>query len=95
MLSVGAFLNLLRNVDKLISADAKYGKAIEKLEGDIQRLADRVTALEAREDAIIVKVPAAASGAATQVAIASVSDIARRIGRLEERSEPNHLKPPD
>ena len=97
-MGVSDFLNLLRSVDRLLTLEAKHGKAIETLAAEVEKLKDRVTSLEAREEVIIVEAKAAASGAATQVAIASVSDIARRIGRLEERSErsePKYLKPPD
>ena len=79
-------VKLIRNVDRLLSAEAKHGQAIEKLATEISTLKDRVTRLEAREDVIIAQARSAASAAATQVAIASVSDISRRIGRLEERS---------
>lgn len=89
------FLKLVRNVDRLLNAEAKHGKAIEKLEGEVSALKERVTRLEAREDVIMAKAGAAASTAATQVAIASVSDISRRIGVLEARRGQRRLNAPE
>ena len=80
------FVKLIRNVDRALTAEAKHGQAIEKLATEIGTLKDRVTRLEAREDVIIAEARSAAGAAATQVAMASVPDISRRIGRLEERS---------
>jgi len=84
-LGVGDLVKLFRSVDRLLTLEAKHGKAIEKLEAEIDKLQDRVTRLETREDIVIIEARAAASAAATQVAIASVSDVARRIGQLEAR----------
>ncbi len=85
-------LKAIRAVDQLLALDEKYRKAFEKITADIDGLKDRVMRLETREEVVIEKARAAASTAATQVAIASVADIARRIGRLEERSEPKRLE---
>ena len=81
-----SFVRPIRNVDRLLTAEAKQGQAIETLAAEVSTLKERVTRLEAREDVIIAEARSAASAASTQVAIASVSDIARRVGRLEERS---------
>ena len=86
---------LIRNVDRLLTTEAKHGQAIEKLGIGVGKLKERVTRLEAREDVIIAEARSAASAAATQVAIASISDISRRIGRLEERSGRHRLDAPD
>jgi len=94
-LGVGGFLELLRSVDRLLSLEAKHGRAIERLALEIDTLKDRLTRLETREDVLVAEARTAANAAATQVAIASVSDISRRIGRLEERSEQRRLERPD
>ena len=73
----------IRNVDRLLTAEAKHGQAIEKLAAETSTLKERVTRLGAREDIIMAEARSAASVAATQVAIASISDISRRMGRLE------------
>jgi len=44
---------------------------------------------------VIIEARAATGTAATQVAIASVSDIARRIGQLEARSGQQRLNDPE
>ena len=85
----------IRNGDRLLTAQAKHGQAIEKLATEIGTLKERITRLEAREDVIIAEARSAAGTAAAQVAIASVSDISRRIGRLEERSGQRRLDSPE
>ncbi len=66
-----------------------------KLEAEIDEPQDRATRLETREDMVIIEARAATGTAATQVAIASVSDIARRIGQLEARSGQQRLNDPE
>ena len=90
-MGVSGVLRLLRSVDRLLSLEVKHGKAIEDLERDMASLTGRVISLEAREGIVIAEAKAAAGAAATQVAIVSVSDISRRIGRLEERSDAKRL----
>ena len=80
-------VNLFRSVDRLLSLELTYKEAFAKLTGELDDLRARVIRLESREDVIIEKARGAASAAASQVAMASVADIARRIGRLEERTE--------
>ena len=94
-MSVADLIKLLRSIDQLFTLETKHGKAIEKLADDINRLNDRVTRLEAREEMTIVEARAAAGVAATSVAIATVSDVSRRIGRLEERTGQKRLDTPE
>jgi hypothetical protein len=79
---IGRIVDLLRRVDQVLQAE-------------VRMLGERVAKLEAREDLLVAEAKAAAAAAATQVSIASVSDIARRIGRLEERSERGRLEARD
>lgn len=95
MFGVGDVLRLLRSVDRLLALEKQQERAFDKIGAEIAELKGRVTRLEAREEVIIVEARAAAGGAATQVAIASVSDMARRIGKLEERSEQRRLGGPE
>ena len=94
-MAVPNIIELLRSVDRLLGLEAKHGKAIERIERDIESLKERVARLEIREEVTIAEAKSAASAAATQVAIASVSDISRRIGRLEERNGQGRLDAPD
>lgn len=94
-MGVGDFVNLLRSVDRLLTLEAKHGRAIEKLEAEITALKDRVTRLEIRGEIVIVEARAAAGTAAMQVASASISDVARRIGRLEGRNGEKRLDAPE
>ena len=94
-MAVSDYVNFVRRFDRLLELETKHGKAIEKLEAELDKLKDRVTRLEAREEVVVTEAKAAAGAAATQVAIASVSDIARRIGRLEERGGQKRLDTPE
>ena len=85
-MGVGDFVSALRSMDRLLSLEEKHGRAIEKLAAELDGLKARITRLEAREDLIVTEAKAASSAAASQVAMISFSDIARRIGALEERT---------
>lgn len=80
-------------------ADAlkKQSEAIEKLKSDNTALAQRLIRLEerldAREEVILEKAKSAAGAAATQVALATVSEIHSRIAALEARQGPRRLTP--
>ena len=50
---LAALVKLVRNVDRLLSAEAKHGQAIEKLGTEISTLKERVTLLDARDDVIM------------------------------------------
>lgn len=94
-MALNDILKALRAVDQLLALDEKYRKAFDKLTADIEGLKERVTRLEAREDVVIVEAKAAAGAAASQVAIASVSDLAVRIGRLEGQHGQRRLDTPE
>ena len=94
-LALSNIVELLRSVDRLLNLEVRHGKAIEKIERDIESLKERVTQLEVRNEVTIEKAKAAAGAAATQVAIASVSDISRRIGVLEAMSGQWRLNAPE
>ena len=85
-MGVGDLVSALRSMDRLLSLEEKHGRAIERLTVELDALKARVTRLEAREDLIVTEAKAASSAAASQVAMMSFSDIARRIGALEERT---------
>jgi len=87
--------DLLRKLDRLLSLEANHGAALRDLAGDIMALRDRVAALEAREDVLVARAQGAAAAAAATTAATSLSDLARRIGVLEERSRHPRLAPPD
>ncbi len=61
---------------------------------ELDHLKQRVTRLEAREELVIEKAKGAAGAPATAVVISSVSDMARRVGALEERSARAKIEPP-
>jgi len=94
-LALSDLTKLFQRVYHLLDVQKKQGKAIEKIESEISTLKDRVTRLEAREEMTIVEAKAAAGVAASSVAMASVSDIAIRVGRLEERTAQRRLGAPE
>ncbi len=82
----GNFIDLLRRVDRLLALKAKHGQVIATLQADLEKFRASVARLEVREEIVVVEAKTAASAAAVQVAVASVAEIARRVGALEERS---------
>jgi predicted nucleic acid-binding Zn-ribbon protein len=87
-------VELLRKLDRLITLDVALREAVLRLSGDIAALKDRVAVLEAREDVLVARAQGAAAAAAATTAATSLSDLARRIGVLEERSRHPRLAPP-
>lgn len=94
-MGLGDLPGLVRTVDRRLLLEGKHGKAIEELGTEIDALKQRVTRLESREDLVVAEARAAAGAAATHVSVASLADLARRIGRLEERTDHPRLSPPD
>ena len=82
-------VGLFRSVDRLLTLDEKYGKAVEDLSSVIDSIERRVTRLEAREDIVVTEAKAAAGAAATVI----IADVARRVGRLEARAEQGQAGP--
>ena len=89
---VASFVTQARELDRLLSAEKRLNASIDKLTEDLDSLKARVIRLENREDLVIVEARAAASAASSHVAMSALSDIARRVGRLEERSDPRRLE---
>jgi hypothetical protein len=84
-----------RKLDRLMQLEENHGEAIRKLGGEIRALEDRVARLEAREGVLIARVEGALAAAAGAVVTASVSDFARWVGVLEERSRSRALPQPE
>jgi hypothetical protein len=83
----------LRDLDRLLHLEDKHGTAIDRLAHEIADLKSRIIRLENREDIIIAEAKGAAHAAASQVAMTSLADLARRVGGLEERSNQFRLPP--
>jgi hypothetical protein len=79
----GRFLGLVQRVIRMSETQTKHAALIEKQAAEIDTLRDTVRALQAREAVIIARAEAAAARAAA----ATVSDLARRIGYIEGRSD--------
>ncbi len=67
---------------RILDVQDKHAKLIENQAAQIVALRDAVNTLQAREDVLLAR----AELAATQAASASVTDLARRLGHVEERS---------
>lgn len=94
MPSVSDLWALLKKVDRLLELEEKQAKAIAGLQDQINDLTTRVTKLETRDEVLIARAEAAAGMAAMGAATASMSDISRRVGALEERTAPVILPSP-
>ena len=92
---VGDVLELFRRIDRLLQLEEKHGKAIQALEAEHSALKERVTALEAREGMLVVEAASAARTASNQVTQNSLSDISRRLGRMEAMTEGGLLPGPE
>jgi hypothetical protein len=67
--------------------EEKLTVMINKQKDEIEQLGQRITRLEAREEVMIAE----AKGAASAAASLSMSELARRIGVLEERTQSRRL----
>ena len=86
---------LLRKLDRLMQLEENHGEAIRKLGSEARALEVRVARLEAREEVLVARAEGASAAAAGTVVATSMSDLARRIGVLEERSRSHRLPPPE
>ena len=92
---LGTLWDLARKVHGLLEAQEKASKAIAGLHDDIQALKVEIERLKAREEVLIARAEAAASVAASGVAMQSMAEVARRVGGLEARqSPPGQVLPP-
>ncbi|TCZ56314.1 hypothetical protein [Roseicella aquatilis] len=89
------WIAILRKIDSLGQLEEKHGEAIRRLSAELEGLKDRVARLELRDEVLIARAEGAASTATVMAASSSLSDLARRIGTLEERSRTRALPPPD
>ena len=87
------FLDLARTLDRLFAAEKKHGDLIEAQARRLQDISERVARLEAREEILIVEAKAAAGTAASAAATHHLTDMAMRIGALDERTR--RLDPSD
>lgn len=94
MVSISDLLALARSLDRLLALEKKHGDLIEKLDASLRQIADRMTALEAREAILVAEAKAAAATAASVAVSAHVGDLARRVGALDERTGAGRLALP-
>ena len=93
---LGTLWDLARKVHGLLEAQEKASKATAAIDEEIQALRLEIERLKVREEVLIARAEAAASVAASGVAVQSMADLARRVGGLETRVMPGRrLSPPD
>jgi hypothetical protein len=85
-----------RKIEDLLELQTKTREALEKLDGRLRAVEDRMTRLEAGQKQLITEAKVAASVAATGLASSVVSDAVTRITRLEMRQDDiqRRLPPP-
>jgi hypothetical protein len=74
---VGRFWKLAQKVQSLLESQEKTAKAIAALDEDLRSLKLEVERLKAREEVVVARAEAAASGAAMVVVSNTVADTAR------------------
>ena len=82
-IEVGAsgLFKLWLRITRIVDVQDKHAKLIENHATQIAALRDAVHSLQAREDVLLAR----AETAAVQAASTVVTDLARRIGHIEER----------
>jgi len=85
-------VTVLRKIDSLLQLEAIHGEAIKRLTAEVAQLKDRMNRLEARDEVLLARAEGASAAAATVAAAQAMSDLARRLGAMEERTR--SLPPP-
>ena len=82
-IEVGAsgLFKLWLRITRILDVQDKHAKLIENQAAQIAALRDAVHTVQAREDVLLAR----AEVAAVQAAHASTTDLARRLGHIEER----------
>lgn len=97
---------LFQKVQGLLALQESHGKSIDVLKQGLADLDRRITRLEAREEMVVNEAKAAARAASYEASQGTLSDLARRVGGLEEnkgttpavvarRASKKRLPPPD
>ncbi len=75
-----------KKIDSLLELEERQNKSLAVLADRLTAIERRMDRLEAREEIVVAKAEGAARSAAAIVGTASVADLSRRIGILEERA---------
>jgi hypothetical protein len=81
--SVGQLWTFARKIEELLALQRKSEAALELVNVRLDKIEDRMTHLEANQTRVVTEAKAAAIGAATVVANASLVELTTRITRLE------------
>ena len=80
---ISAIVGLVRRVDRLFENVEKTQLGLEALAKRVSAVEDRMTALEANQDKVIIEARAASAVAASSAVTQHLVDMSRRIGALE------------
>lgn len=83
---VGKLWRFLRRVEDLIERDAVLNAAIRRLSEQLAGLDQRLSRLEAQQGIVVAEAKGAAAATGAAAAAQAITDFARRLGALEERS---------
>jgi hypothetical protein len=90
-LNPGAWIDGLRKIDRLLTLEENHGKILQKQADVIDKLAVRLTELEAhvkaREEILVAEAKGASAAVASATASQHVAALAQSIGRIEARME--------
>lgn len=78
-------IEALRKLDALLQLDVRHGALIDTLSQQVTELRERIAKLEAREEVLIARAEGAAAASAANATVSTVTDLARRLGGIEER----------
>lgn len=81
----GGLFKLALRVMRILETQDKQSRLIESQARQIETLQNAVLVLQAREETLLAK----AEAEAIRAAAITVTDLARRVGRIEERSGQN------
>ena len=82
--AIGWIFTFARDTQDLCALQGKLKDGLVALDERIRHVEDRLTRLEAEQGHIVVEAKSAATGAATLIASAVISDAVTRVTRLEE-----------
>lgn len=82
--AIGWIFTFARDTQDLYALQGKLKDGLVALDERLRQVEDRLTRLEAEQGHVVVEAKAVATGAATLIASAVISDAVTRVTRLEE-----------
>lgn len=86
ILDVGKLWRFARSIEDLMRRDKAHEEAVRKIAQRLDAIEGRLTRLEAQQGIVVAEAKGAAAATGAAAAAQAVTDLARRLGALEERS---------